>query len=142
MRDRWRSAPAVPTLGVDDVHVWRASLTVAPDVLVRLARTLSEDEHRRADRYRLSRDRDRFVAARGLLRSLIARYLGVAAGTVRFTYTSHGKPLLADRESGGELSFNLAHSDDLALFAFGRGRGSASTSSGSGASRSTTASPS
>ncbi len=64
--------------------------------------------------------RRRFVAARALLRQLLASYLGSEAGTVAFSYGTHGKPRLAGRAGG--LHFNLSHAGSRALFAFGGNR--------------------
>jgi 4'-phosphopantetheinyl transferase len=110
------------TLPVDEVHVWRASLALSRAWLQRLRASLSADELHRARRFRFQVDRDRFVAGRGLLRSILARYLGMDPGQLRFCYDSGGKPRLARGQTGGGLSFNLSHSHDLALYAFVMGR--------------------
>jgi phosphopantetheinyl transferase len=54
------------------------------------------------------------------LRRVLARYLDLAAGEIRLTRGEHGKPRLANPESG--LRFNLSHSGSLALVAVSRGR--------------------
>jgi 4'-phosphopantetheinyl transferase len=58
---------------------------------------------------------ERFVAARGFLRLLFAHYLGASPAAVSFTYSSQGKPAL-DSPSPA-FSFNLAHSEDVAVCA-------------------------
>jgi 4'-phosphopantetheinyl transferase len=58
--------------------------------------------------------RDRFIVARGILRSILGRYLSVPPERLSFTYGESGKPALAQRE----LTFNLSHSDDHAMYAF------------------------
>ncbi len=78
----------------------------------RFRSVLAEDELDRAARFRFDRDRDRYVVGRGLLRFLLSAYLRVDPETIRFDYTPYGKPLLEDRS----LSFNLAHSEDRALY--------------------------
>ena len=60
---------------------------------------------------------DRAEAGRAT-RHVLAGYLGTAPGSIRIVAGPHGKPELA----GGELSFNLSHSGDLALVAVARGR--------------------
>jgi 4'-phosphopantetheinyl transferase len=62
-------------------------------------------------------DRNRFVVARGLLRRLLGSYLGAAPGALRFKYTKYGKPFLEMPRSALVLSFNLSHSDAMALIA-------------------------
>ena len=77
---------------------------------------LSEDERDRAARLRFERDRRRFVVARARLRELLGRRLGMRPEAVAIVYGAQGKPALAR----GELRFNLAHSGELALYAFSR----------------------
>lgn len=81
---------------------------------------LSEHEVARAARYRIETRRRRFVAARGLLRVLLGRYLDRDPASLRFVYGAQGKPALGD--AGPGLSFNVTHSGDRALFAVARGR--------------------
>lgn len=107
----WSEPPRDLRLGPADVQVWRASLAVAPASLARLRATLAEDELRRADRFVQPRHRDRFVVARAFLRDVLARHLGVGAGSVRFRYEPAGKPRL----EGPGPRFNLSHSGDKAL---------------------------
>ena len=98
----------------DEIVVWRASLDQDAELISGLERLLSDDEHERADRFRFTRDRDRFVAGRGLLRTLLGGYLAVSPQDVRFRYGAHRKPGLA----GDGPWFNVSHSGHLALFAF------------------------
>jgi len=97
----------------DEVHVWHADLDRVPEPVH--ADSLSADERERGRRFRFERDRRRFVAARGLLRVLLGRYLDVHPAGVRFGYGPRGKPFLA---SGDGLRFNVSHSGGLALLAF------------------------
>jgi 4'-phosphopantetheinyl transferase len=94
------------------VHVWRANLAEVPDELIEL---LSGDERARAARFKRPRDGRLWARSRGLLRSLLGRYLQLDPGGVPIAPGPHGKPGL---EASSPLSFNLSHSGDLALFAF------------------------
>jgi 4'-phosphopantetheinyl transferase len=97
----------------DEVHVWDADLDrVREDAL---AASLSNDERERGRCFHFERDRRRFVAARGLLRFLLGRYLDVHPAGVRFGYGPGGKPYLASADG---LRFNVSHSGGLALLAF------------------------
>ncbi len=119
----WRPCPpAAPALGPGDVHVWRASLDRPPADVERLARTLGPEEIARAERYRSRMDRDRFVAAHGVLRALLGWYLGVDPEQVAFRRGPHGKPALDAAAASSGLRFNLSHSRGLALVALARGR--------------------
>jgi len=77
---------------------------------------LTDDERARSARFRFERDRRRFIVARGALRKLLGRYLGMHPADIRFVYNSFGKPELSPA-SGSHLRFNLSHSADLALIA-------------------------
>jgi 4'-phosphopantetheinyl transferase len=114
----WRTAPEQFPLHSDEVHVWRADLDVGADVLQRLQGTLSADEQARAERFYFPVDRARYLAGRGILRALLARYLGNPACDLRFCYGARGKPALAPGNATEDLRFNLSHSQGLALFAF------------------------
>jgi len=118
----WQLPPPGLALSSDDVHVWCASLEQPVERVHRLAQTLSDDETSRAERFRLERDLRRFIVARGVLRAILGQYLGIEPGRLRFRYGQHGKPSLVAGLGGDALRFNLAHSHELALYAFARGR--------------------
>lgn len=116
----WQALPAgrAPALGADDVDVWRMRLAQSPAQLAILAATLSPDEHARAAKFYFDRDRDAYIAARGVLRALAGGYAGVAPGALVFGYRDKGKPYL--EAPAGELQLNVSHSGEFALLAFAR----------------------
>lgn len=129
----WRAPPAQLDLSCDQVHVWRVRLDVAEYILARLRATLTPDESARAARIPSFLEQDRYVAARGVLRAILGRYLGTEPGQVRFEYGPQGKPALWQAPGAGApwkaaqtppatVTFNLAHSHGLALLAVARGR--------------------
>jgi len=118
----WRHPPESLALADDDVHVWRASLYLAAGHIRDLQRTLAADERRRADRFYFQKDRDRFIAAHGVLRDVLSRYLNVEPSRLRFCYSPYGKPALTGEFGGERLRFNMTHSHGLALYALTRGR--------------------
>jgi 4'-phosphopantetheinyl transferase len=101
--------------------VWRIELDLSPASLARAYEVLSTDERHRADRYRLSGRRHRFVSARGVLRAILGSYLGVPAAAVRLGLRPSGRPFLRTRDDD-PIDFNLAHSGNVALVAVTRGR--------------------
>ena len=103
------------------VQVWTAHLDqiVAPELAV-LRACLDPEEVARAQRFHFERDRRHFVAARGWLRHLLARYLELPPSEVRFSYGSRGKPFVMGGES--TLRFNLSHSHGRAIFVVASGR--------------------
>jgi 4'-phosphopantetheinyl transferase len=112
---------SVLTLAPDEVHVWRASLDLPASRVCALGDVLVADERARAARFHFERDRTHWTVARARLRLLLARYLGGPPDRFRFALGAHGKPALA-RPEGGDLRFNVSHSQDLALYAVTRGR--------------------
>jgi 4'-phosphopantetheinyl transferase len=80
---------------------------------------LSADELERAGKLRFARDRSRFIAARGLLRTLLGERLGTEPEGIDFAYGERGKPRLLG-ETG--LRFNLSHSGALLALAVCEGR--------------------
>lgn len=116
------------------VHIYQASLDPPQSQVEQLAAMLSQDELERAIRFRFERHRNQFIIGRGILRTLLAHYLGITPGEVHFRYGLKGKPYLADvkppdskglkKPSGSEarqslyiIQFNLAHAQNLAIYA-------------------------
>lgn len=118
--DSWTPGPRHVSLGSREVHVWRAPLDMATEARARMSLTLSPDEQARAARFATDKLRHRWVAGRGILRTLLASYLGQPATEIRFRYGEHEKPYLAGATLEDTLHFNVSHSHDLALFAFSR----------------------
>ena len=119
---RWPAPPARPELAGGHVHLWCAGLDVPEATLQRLAASLSPDERDRADRFREGPLRNRFVAGRAILRSILAHYLAAGEENPLFAYGERGKPRLAEPWASSGLRFNLSHSHGLALIAVAVGR--------------------
>jgi 4'-phosphopantetheinyl transferase len=100
------------------VEVWSVRTDAPAGLTDRFAAILAPDEIARAARLRIPRQRDAFVLARGILRTLLGRYLGISPASVRFQYGSNGKPALATL---ADLHFNASHTQGLAVFAFASG---------------------
>jgi 4'-phosphopantetheinyl transferase len=98
-----------------DTHVYVAHLADAGPFFP----LLTDEERSRAERFRLGRVRDQFVAARGHLRALLGRYLSIEPRAVPVLYADGGKPHLP---TGYPLHFNVSHTDGLAVFAVGHAR--------------------
>ena len=110
------SLPRHVDLAADHLDLWFASLAPPPAQVDAFRALLSPDEVARADRFRFPEHRRRHVVAHGILRTLLAAYLGLPADAVTFTTGPHGKPSVP----GVDLHFNLAHTGDYALYGFSR----------------------
>lgn len=113
---QWCLPSKTLALSKHEIHVWRASLSLPLSRLKSLWQVLSTDEHQRAERFCFQADRDKFIATRGLLRTILSYYLGIQPGEFRFCYGPGGKPVCSDFHPD-KLCFNLSHSDELALYA-------------------------
>lgn len=99
------------------VDIWHVELDYEAKVVAAFHEHLTEDERARAARFHFAIDRNRYIVARGTLRLILAAYLDEEPSCLRFSYNSAGKPALASPVASGRLSFNVSHSDRLALLA-------------------------
>ncbi len=112
----------VALLGQQDVHVRIASLDRPHSEQSYFESLLAEDEIDRANRFHFHKDRERFVAGRGMLRVILSSYVGVPPGEIIFTYGSRGKPGLQPQVGLSGIEFNLAHSHGMAIYAITQDR--------------------
>jgi len=103
--------------GVVQVHWFPTDLSAAR--LDELTPLLADVERARAERYRLPRDGNRYVAARGQMRLLLAGCLGQAPAAVAIKLGRDGKPEVRSVSSAGRIHFNLSHSDGVGVMAIG-----------------------
>jgi 4'-phosphopantetheinyl transferase len=113
----WQPPPVPFDLPESTVHLWFASLEQPEASVMQLAAYLSPDEQGRAARFRFERDRRSFTIARGVLRSLLGRYLNLLPEEVRLAYGAQGKPELDPHYHSVGLRFNLSHSGAVCLVA-------------------------
>lgn len=108
--------PGECPLSESEVHLWTVGLSAVTDPKPYFS-LLSADERERANRFRQEQDWLRFVVFRAMLRTLVGRYLDRDPSAITFQYGERGKPAISD----GGIHFNLSHSHDLAVYAFGIG---------------------
>lgn len=107
------------TLPPDEVHVLYARLEDFQQNAIGFFDVLARDEQERAARFHFERDRQRYITARGLLRSLLGGYCNVPPNAVRLAYGPWGKPQLDDAGKTG-LSFNVSHAGSWVVYAVAR----------------------
>ncbi len=76
-------------------------------------------EMRRAERYNVELSRERFISARGILKELLGKYVGVSPKMISFALGRLGKPYLPN-DISPDLQFNSTDTQQQALFAFCR----------------------
>jgi len=118
----WVEGTRTIELREGEIHVWRARLDCHESLLPKFAATLSSDETSRAERFRFSGDRNGYIVGRGILRELLASYLGCSPAELQFWYGPWGKPYLRQKNPSRLVHFNVSHSQGRALLAFAVGR--------------------
>lgn len=100
-----------------EVHIWWLSLESEPREVEQALGLLSAEEQERARRFHFARDRNRFVLARAILRTLLGAYTGEEPARVPLRLSPSGKPFLSDRS---DFHFNLSHCEDRGVVAIAR----------------------
>jgi 4'-phosphopantetheinyl transferase len=113
----WPSPPTAVRLEDHQIHLWCAALGDFYQDLPALQATLSPDERGTARQFRSFDDCAAFVVCRGILRKLLAQYLGRDASTIDFSYGRFGKPEVAGLPGRCPLYFNATRSGALAVYA-------------------------
>ncbi|HSB54652.1 MAG TPA: 4'-phosphopantetheinyl transferase superfamily protein [Gemmatimonadales bacterium] len=108
------------SLGPGEIDVLSFAVDLPPPTISELAALLADDERARADRFRFDRDRGRFIAARGLLRTILGHYADREPRELRFEYGPFGKPELQPEPGGTRLRFNLSCSEGLGVLGIRR----------------------
>lgn len=113
--DKWTETSISPSLKDGEIDVWKVDLECDPRDLDSLFELLSGEEKARADRYVFAKDREHFIAGRGMLRKIIGGYLDKSPDEIRFSVRHYGKPDLSGEAI--DLRFNVSHSCGIAVIA-------------------------
>ena len=108
----------IPEIREDMIHIWGIHVPDMLDRLDQLHAVLCEKEQEKAARFRRESDRQSSIAARSALRILLSQYTGLPAVDIVFNYSENGKPHVSD----SDVDFNVSHSGDWVVLAFGRNR--------------------
>jgi 4'-phosphopantetheinyl transferase len=100
----------------NEVHVWTALVSEAAAQCADFDQCLSIGESYIASRFGRAADRDRYIAAHGILRVLLGRYLQQEPAELQFSANGFGKPSVLSRPGQRPLAFNLAHSGDVIVY--------------------------
>ncbi len=112
------NAAQKPQLYENEIHIWFFSLTGDAADLAAGKAILSDRERTRAERFQFDLHRNRFILSHARLRELISHYGGVSASQLELQSDELGKPFLANKIDGRQLSFNHSDSQDYSLAAF------------------------
>jgi 4'-phosphopantetheinyl transferase len=107
---------AAGAIGQGEAALWFVSLHEPGSTIEAAVSVLSAEEVRRADRFRFSLHKNRFILAHAALRHVLGIYSRCPASSIDFSISPHGKPSLTNNHRG-KIEFNLSHSEDLAVVA-------------------------
>ena len=96
---------------------WLALEPIAPGLWDSLARLLDDAERARAARFHFARDRDAYVAAHALARTMLSGEVRRPPSDWRFAVNDHGKPEAICDPGAPALRFNLSHTRGLVAVA-------------------------
>jgi len=115
---KWQAAPdSYPILlQNNEVHIWYFTFSTVnqTDGYWHL---LTPEEQDHALRFYFQKDRQAYLLSRGILRSILAKYICVTPKAINLNYTSHGKPLLDPKQNSLRLHFNVSHTHQCILYA-------------------------
>lgn len=106
----------VPTITADETHIWCLPTNLTSQQISQLTPLLAIDEQNRANKFYFDKHKNSFIASRGYLRLILAKYLNIQPQNVEFNYTSNGKPYLAESCQTNQLQFNVSHSQELVIY--------------------------
>jgi len=113
----WIEPPSEVTLPAGEIHIWHTLLHTSSSDMKKLLGVLSADEIEKSEKYIHREDRNHFIIARGVLRSILGRYLSLHPSEIQFSYSEFGRPELNCGGGPPQLRFNVSHSGDRALIA-------------------------
>jgi 4'-phosphopantetheinyl transferase len=101
----------------DEIHVWVVDMRASESQCATLRQWLDPQEIERGSLIPNPHKRRSFLVAHGVLRGLLARYVGCDPGAIALASDREGKPKLGFAEG---IEFNMTHSAEWAAFAFSR----------------------
>ena len=113
----WGAPPVHLALPAAGIHLFSFSLDLSASRVSRLERLLAADELARAGRFKFLRHRTRYLAGRGMLRTILGRYLDRDPAELQFRCGANGKPALQGSDDHERVRFNLSRSEGLGILA-------------------------
>jgi 4'-phosphopantetheinyl transferase len=112
----WKSPSAASFARPEGVRVWRISVSAHLPLQTHLKSILTEAELEKAHSFRKEVDQQRFIVARGALRSLLSICLDCPPEAIQLGKGGHNK-LYVQASGADQIFFNVAHSGDWVLIA-------------------------
>ena len=116
-KNTWKKTPDTLSLSKDYIDVWLCDLKQLSGEINNFYSILAEDEHERADKLKVEDKKQQYIITRGALRQRLGLLTNIDPKDFVFEYFEHGKPVLNNDARFTDITFNVSHSNDLALIA-------------------------
>jgi len=122
LKINWKSIPDELYLNENEVHIFYTQINSAKENVPVLKTFLSGEEKRKVSGYIFEKDRITRIISRGVLRSILSRYLTIKPEDIVILSDEYGKPFLDKKINRQEIRFNLSHSGDFIIYAVTSGK--------------------
>lgn len=122
-----RGGAVVPEPGMtapvdeETFHVWTARYSDLARHFVLLFSLVSGEEQTKAAAYKKTCDAKRYILRHGMLRAVLAQYLGQDPAEISFVTGMNGKPELDSSPLLSDIRFSLSDTDDRVCLGIARG---------------------
>ncbi len=117
LQNTWQKTPDTLSLSKDHIDIWLCELKQLSGDINNFYSILSEDERGRADKLKVEDKKQQYIITRGALRQRLGLLANIDPKDFVFDYLEHGKPVLNNDARFKDITFNISHSNDLALIA-------------------------
>lgn len=107
---------SVKKIDKHEVHLWRRRVTSAQLE----TSCLNKEELEQGERFVFSKDQQRYLTTRLMVREVLSRYAKVEWGDWKFTKNEYGKPAICAPELTVPLFFNVSHTAQVIVLAVAR----------------------
>lgn len=107
-------------LSKGEIHLWQVCIAPFQSQERMFLTMLNGEEIAQAERFLFAKDRLRYIVAHGILRVLLSRYLNRMPHEICLTKGCYHKPELHTSMLDEKFSFNISHSQDMVVLAFGK----------------------
>jgi 4'-phosphopantetheinyl transferase len=126
MNPQFSASSSRPDLAIssDQIDLWflfTSQVPMATELTARYRELLTEQERQQERRFYFAKDSSRYLLTRALVRTVLSRYVPLAATAWRFEPSVYGRPTITnDHELVHDLSFNISHTNELIVLAVTR----------------------
>ena len=120
MLDIWQQTSGSLKLSHENIDIWLCELKKLSNNIDVYYSILSKDEQERAEKLKTEDKRQQYIITRGNLRKCLGLLTESDPAVFKFKYLKHGKPVLEDSTLYTDITFNVSHSNDVALVAISR----------------------